>query len=138
MGASESRGKITGTILALVTTINHSPCDYADIWPSPTDKPMNMVSHEFGELVAEHYNPLYKFAFSLTRAEADASDLTQQTFYIWATKGHQLRERSKAKTWLFTTLYRTFLEGRRRLTRFLTPVGRLHGLGSGAGSPGSS
>src|SRR5258707_4414770 len=52
----------------------------ADIWPSPTDKPMNMVSHEFGELVAEHYKPLYKFAYSLTRAEADASDLTQQTF----------------------------------------------------------
>jgi len=88
------------------------------IWPSPTDKPMNMVSHEFGELVAEHYTPLYKFAFSLTRAEADASDFTQQAFYLWATKGHQLRERSKAKTWLFTTLYRTFLEGRRRQTRF--------------------
>src|SRR6267378_1188173 len=89
-----------------------------DIWPSPTDKPMNMVSHEFGELVAEHYKPLYKFAFSLTRAEADASDLTQQTFYLRATKGHQLRERSKAKAWLLTTLYRTFLEARRRQTRF--------------------
>src|SRR5260370_13327498 len=38
---------------------------------------VTMVSHEFGELVAEHYTPLYKFAFSLTRAEADATDLTQ-------------------------------------------------------------
>ena len=90
----------------------------ADIWPSPTDKPMNNVSHEFGELVAEHYTPLYKFAFSLTRAEADASDFTQQTFYLWATKGHQLRERSKAKAWLFTTLYRTYLEARKRQSRF--------------------
>ena len=79
---------------------------------------MNMVSHEFGELVAEHYTPLYKFAFSLTRAEADASDFTQQAFYLWATKGHQLRERSKVKTWLFTTLHRIFLEARRRQTRF--------------------
>src|SRR6266404_3133597 len=79
---------------------------------------MNMVSHEFGELVARHYEPLYKFAFSLTRAEADASDLTQQTFYLWATKGHQLRDRSKVKTWLFTTLHRMFLEGLRRQTRF--------------------
>jgi len=76
-----------------------------------------MVSDEFGELVAQHYALLYKFAFSLTRAEADASDLTQQTFYLWATKGHQLRERFKVKTWLFTTLYRTFLEGRRRQAR---------------------
>src|SRR5438445_13381084 len=62
--------------------------------------------------------PEYKFAYSLTRAEADASDLTQQTFYLWATKGHQLRERSKVKTWLFTTLYRTFLDARKRQTRF--------------------
>src|SRR5258706_9212478 len=77
-----------------------------------------MSFDEFGELVAQHYAPLYKFAFSLTRAEADASDLTQQTFYLWATKGHQLREGSKAKTWLFTTLHRIFLQARRRQTRF--------------------
>ena len=79
---------------------------------------MNTVSYEFEELVARHYESLYKFAFSLTRAEADASDLTQQTFYLWATKGHQLRDRSKVKTWLFTTLHRIFLEARRRQTRF--------------------
>src|SRR6266404_2998160 len=79
---------------------------------------MNMAFDEFGESVARHYESLYKFAFSLTRAEADASDLTQQTFYLLATKGHQLRERSKVKTWLFTTLHRIFLQGRRRQTRF--------------------
>src|SRR5882724_1732272 len=77
-----------------------------------------MVSEEFEELAARHYEPLYKFAFSLTGAEADARDLTQQTFYVWATKGHQLRERSKVKTWLFTTLHRGFLDSRRRQTRF--------------------
>jgi len=73
---------------------------------------------EFEQLVAEFYEPLYQFAFSLTRSEADACDLTQQTFYIWATKGHQLRDRSKVKTWLFTTLHRAFLESRRRRARF--------------------
>src|SRR5258705_2783155 len=77
-----------------------------------------MPIDEFGELVAQHYAALYKFAFSLTRAEADASDLTQQTFYLWATKGHQLREGSKVKSWLFTTLYNIFLHARRRQTRF--------------------
>jgi len=77
-----------------------------------------MVSEEFEELAAQPYEALYKFAFSLTGTEADASDLTQQTFYLWATKGHQLRDRSKVKTWLFTTLHRMFLEGRRRQTRF--------------------
>ena len=69
-------------------------------------------------LVACYYEPLYQFAFSLARDEADACDLTQQTFCIWAAKGHQLRDASKVKTWLFTTLHREFLGARRRQTRF--------------------
>jgi len=73
---------------------------------------------EFESLVARFYAPLYQFAFSLARNEADACDLTQQTFTIWATKGHQLRDATKVKTWLFTTLHRGFLESRRRQTRF--------------------
>ncbi|HEX4343453.1 MAG TPA: RNA polymerase sigma factor [Verrucomicrobiae bacterium] len=73
---------------------------------------------DFEALVACYYRPLYQFAYSLTRAESDACDLTQQTFYIWATKGHQLRDESKVKTWLFTTLHRQFLEIKRRQTRF--------------------
>jgi RNA polymerase sigma factor (sigma-70 family) len=73
---------------------------------------------DFEKLVAQYYGPLYQFAFGLTRAEADASDLTQQTFYIWATKGHQLRDVSKVKTWLFTTLHREFLNTRRKVSRF--------------------
>jgi RNA polymerase sigma-70 factor (ECF subfamily) len=72
----------------------------------------------FEAIVGEHYQPLYRFALSLTRAEADAQDLTQQAFYVWATKGHQLRDSSKVKTWLFTTLHRAFLGARRRQERF--------------------
>ena len=73
---------------------------------------------DFESLVASHYQPLYQFAFSLTRDEAEACDLTQQTFCIWAAKGHQLRDVSKVKTWLFTTLHREFLGTRRKQTRF--------------------
>jgi RNA polymerase sigma-70 factor (ECF subfamily) len=75
-------------------------------------------SVDFANLVSRHYEPLYQFAFSLTRNEPDARDLTQQTFCIWAAKGHQLRDISKVKTWLFTTLHREFLGSRRKLTRF--------------------
>jgi RNA polymerase sigma-70 factor, ECF subfamily len=71
----------------------------------------------FTQLVDAYYAPLYRFALSLARNSADASDLTQQTFYVWATKGSALRDGSKVKTWLFTTLYREFLRGRRRGTR---------------------
>jgi RNA polymerase sigma-70 factor (ECF subfamily) len=74
---------------------------------------------QFETIVNKHYEALFRFAMSLTRMESDAQDLTQQTFYVWATKGHQLRELSKAKTWLFTTLHRLFLETRRRLNRFV-------------------
>src|ERR1700733_11074811 len=73
---------------------------------------------DFENLVAIHYGPLYQFAFSLTRDEAESCDLTQQTFCIWAAKGHQLRDLSKVKTWLFTTLHREFLGARRKQTRF--------------------
>jgi len=73
---------------------------------------------DFEGVVARYYEPLYKFAFSLARTEGEACDLTQQTFYVWAAKGHQLRDQTKVKTWLFTTLHRQFLESRRRQTRF--------------------
>jgi RNA polymerase sigma factor (sigma-70 family) len=75
-------------------------------------------SPDFEVLVAQYYEPLYQFAFSLTRDEAEACDLTQQTFCVWAAKGHQLRDVSKVKTWLFTTLHREFLGSRRRQKRF--------------------
>jgi RNA polymerase sigma-70 factor (ECF subfamily) len=73
---------------------------------------------EFEELVDAHYQALFRFAVSLTRNPDAASDLVQETFCIWAAKGGQLRDRSKAKTWLFTTLHREFLSHRRRAARF--------------------
>ncbi len=73
---------------------------------------------DFEHLVESYYGPLYRFAMSLTRTESDAGDLVQDTFLAWAAKGHQLRDRSKVKAWLFTTLHRRFLEAQRRTTRF--------------------
>jgi len=73
---------------------------------------------EFTQLVDAYYQPLYRFGVSLTKDRDHAADLVQQTFCIWAEKGHQLRDRDKAKTWLFTTLRREFLSHARRAERF--------------------
>ena len=73
---------------------------------------------DFDDLVRQHYPGLYRFALSLTSTESDACDLTQATFLIWATKGHQLHDATKVKSWLFTTLHREFMEIRRKQTRF--------------------
>lgn len=68
----------------------------------------------FQLLVDQHYGALYRFGLSLAGSVDAASDLVQQTFFLWAQKGHQLRDVSKAKGWLFTTLYREYLGTYRR------------------------
>jgi RNA polymerase sigma-70 factor (ECF subfamily) len=85
-----------------------------DLAGQTADFPSSGGDSAFTLLVDQYYAALYRFALSLARNQADACDLTQQTFYVWATKGHTLRDSAKAKTWLFTTLYREFLRGRRR------------------------
>jgi RNA polymerase sigma factor (sigma-70 family) len=72
---------------------------------------------EFEKLVKLYYRDLYRFGLSLTGSEADACDLTQETFYIWAKKGYQLKNLANVKGWLFTTLHRKFLNICRRRMR---------------------
>lgn len=69
-----------------------------------------MDPRAFEKLVDEYYADLYRFAYSLARNPDDAGDLTQQTFATFAQKGDDLRDTSKVKSWLFTTLYREFLK----------------------------
>lgn len=64
-------------------------------------------------IVSELYSPLYRCALGLTRNEAPAADLTQETFLILAQRHAQVREATKIKSWLFTTLRRQFLRSLR-------------------------
>lgn len=84
----------------------------------PSNQSSRTVSLEFEDLLEQYYRPLYQFAFSLTRSEPDACDLTQHAFYTWRIKGQQLRDPSKVKAWLFTTLHRAFLQMRRWENQF--------------------
>jgi RNA polymerase sigma-70 factor (ECF subfamily) len=67
--------------------------------------------------VNSHYEGLYRFAHSLAGNADEASELTQETFAQLAVKSGQLRDPSKVKSWLFTTLYRMYLGWKRRETR---------------------
>jgi RNA polymerase sigma factor (sigma-70 family) len=71
----------------------------------------------FEEIVSAFYQPLYRFGYSLAKNEHEAGDLAQQTFFIYAEKGGSLRDKSKIKSWLFTTLYREFLRRRKKDSR---------------------
>ncbi|MDZ4406146.1 RNA polymerase sigma factor [Prosthecobacter sp.] len=82
---------------------------YRPIARRVTDSPPS-----FEQIVDAHYQGLHRFALSMCRSEATAQDLVQQTFLQWAKKGHTLRDTSKVKTWLFTTIYREWLSIARR------------------------
>jgi len=72
---------------------------------------------DYEQAVNSFYEGLYRFAFSLCGNTDDACELTQETFVRLLTKGGQLRDRSKMKAWLFTTLYRIYLGWKRREVR---------------------
>ncbi len=85
--------------------------DISQVMSKPID------DEEFARLVDAHYESLYRFAVSLAHSEADARDLVQDTYARLAQKGNQLRSLAKAKSWLFTTLYRAYIDTHRHQTR---------------------
>jgi RNA polymerase sigma-70 factor, ECF subfamily len=73
---------------------------------------------DYEQIVSAHHESLYRFAFSLAGNSDDAAELTQETYVRLLNKGNQLRDRSRVKSWLFTTLYRIFLGWKRHERRF--------------------
>jgi len=73
----------------------------------------------FQTLVERHYAPLYQFALHICRNAPDAKDVVQETFRRLATHGHQIRNLNAAKTWLYTVAYRSAMDHRRSVMRWL-------------------
>src|SRR5580658_9080518 len=73
---------------------------------------------DFEEIVDRYLTGLYQFAVGLVCDEADACDLVRHTFSLWASRGHLLRGETKARSWLFTTLYHQFVSNHRREIRW--------------------
>jgi RNA polymerase sigma-70 factor (ECF subfamily) len=78
---------------------------------------MTLDDATFDEIVNAHYAAVYRFAYSLAGQEEEAWDLTQESFAQLARKAAQIQERARVKTWLFTTLYRAFVDRCRRRSR---------------------
>ena len=74
----------------------------------PTKDATICVSIE--QLIQQHYEVLYRYAFRLTGRHNDAEDLTQQCFLTAHRKLSQLRQVEAARGWLFTILRTAFLK----------------------------
>ncbi len=77
-----------------------------------------MPSLDLDAIVNDFYVPVFRYAASLTRESHTAADLTQHAFLTLARNQHALRDHSRAKSWLHTTVYREFLHQRSRQSRW--------------------
>ena len=66
------------------------------------------------ELVAEHFDRLYAYAYRLTGTADAADDLTQQAFLVAQQRLGQLKDRDRAGAWLMRILRNLFLKNCRR------------------------
>ncbi len=73
------------------------------------------------QLIRDHHADVYRYAFRLAGTQADAEDLTQQTFLIAQQKLHQVRDPAKARSWLLTVVRNCYLKQQRRARA--TPTG---------------
>lgn len=71
---------------------------------------MDQRSRELAELIEQHYELLYRYAYRLSGSEADAEDLTQQAFLNAQAKWGQLRDGGRAKSWLFAIVRNAYFK----------------------------
>jgi len=68
------------------------------------------------QLVADHLDDLYRYAYRLTGSSPDAEDLVQQTYLAAQANLDQLRDARQARGWLCTILRHAFLKNRQKRT----------------------
>ena len=73
--------------------------------PTPADSILPI-----GPLIVAHHAALYRYAYRLSGSQADAEDLTQQTFLVAQQKLHQLRDAERAGAWLYAVLRSCYLK----------------------------
>jgi RNA polymerase sigma-70 factor (ECF subfamily) len=69
---------------------------------------------DIAQLVAEHHQAVYRYAYRLSGSIHDAEDLTQEAFLAAQRNLGQIRNVDSAKSWMFAILRNCFLKDRQR------------------------
>ena len=77
-----------------------------------------MARASIQNVAEEWYEPLYRFALSLSKNPDDALDLTQSAFFKLSEKIGDIRDNSRIKSWLFSVVHRAYIDQYRHNTRF--------------------
>jgi RNA polymerase sigma-70 factor (ECF subfamily) len=92
--------------------MSDGPQDSADNDLADTDRKMvSLPTAE--ELVDRFLQDVYAYALRLCRSPAEAEELTQQVFLLAHQRRHQLRDPSRARSWLLSITRNGFLQARR-------------------------
>jgi RNA polymerase sigma-70 factor (ECF subfamily) len=90
----------------------------SDTVPVCHPKALEFTKDDFiHQSIHQHYRSIYQYALSLTKNEPDACDLTQETIATFIRGALQIRDRSRIRSWFYTTLYRLFLRTQSRRSR---------------------
>jgi RNA polymerase sigma-70 factor (ECF subfamily) len=89
---------------------------FADRIPGTPHRPQRVVREPRDEIV-EHLRPMRAFAMSLTRDQARADDVVQDTILKAWTNIEKFEPGTNMRAWLFTILRNTFYSERRRAAR---------------------
>jgi len=78
---------------------------------------------KFSDIVAPHFDALYRAAFRLTQSRFDAEDLVQDVCAKACANLTELGSANEPRAWLMRVQYRLFIEARRRWLR--SPISHL-------------
>ena len=92
-----------------------------------------MNDREFEELYRKYFDPVYRFALSLTSDEHWAEEITQSTFFKALRSIDGFRGECGVKTWLCTIAKNLFLSEQRK--KKTEPLEELSELPDGAAGP---
>jgi RNA polymerase sigma-70 factor (ECF subfamily) len=84
-------------------------------WKGLTLMGLSGTQRVIEQLVADHYESLFRYAYRLSGSAVDAEDLTQEAFCKAQTNLSQLREQHRARPWLYSILRNAFLHRVRAL-----------------------